>query len=350
MEAIIVKIINRIFLTVLLLIPQLLLAQPNGKELYLLYCEACHQSEGKGGIGLPLSTEKLHYVSDSFLAKTIRHGRTGRIMPGYPGLKDAEVDAIVEYMRNWSDQPAMTFSDRTITGDLANGKKLYLKKCKKCHAEDGSGEGLGTGVTASRERSFMVMPSALNNPDYHAAVTDEGIREIIVADREDSEMPSMAGRLEPREIDDIVAYVRSLKKPPAEPLEDPDELSILMESENDFQSTVDAVRLALTGSNFRTFPERYLEEGLADEFSVNKRQVRLRFCNFSTLFDMLRIEPRLGVVLPCNITVMEQADGRVVMVAPNVVNIAAWFNNDELSEMASEMTESIISVLEEATL
>jgi len=327
-------------------------AAPNGKDLYQQHCESCHQTQGEGGIGLPLSSTKLEHVSDAYLNKTIRLGRPGRIMPAYKYLSDAQVDAIVAYIRQWSGKPAMTFATDVINGDIENGNRLYQKHCAKCHADDGSGEGLGTGVTKSRERSFMIMPAALNNAAYHHAVTDLGIKQIIIADREDSEMPSMAGKLTDKQIDDLVVFVRTLKKPYQDNTTEIEEqgFSITEESPYDFDTTVERVRAALSGSNFRTFPERYVEQGVAAEFNQNKRQVQIRFCNFSTLYDMLRIEPRLGVILPCSVTILEQADGSVILAAPNVIRLASWFNNDELKSMSEEMQESIISVMEEVAL
>ena len=65
---------------------------------------------------------------------------------------------------------------------------------------------------------------------------------------------------------------------------------------------------------------------------------------------MLNIEPRLGVVLPCRITVLERTDGKVVLVASNMVAISRWFNNDELAHLGNAMDEAIVTVIEEATL
>lgn len=327
-------------------------AAPNGETLYQLHCESCHQTHGEGGIGLPLSTIKLAHVSDNYLEKTIRLGRPGRIMPAYPHLSDAQVAALVGYMRSWSDMPMKTFATDTIAGDPANGEKHYKKRCAKCHADDGSGVGEGTGVTKSRKRKFLVMPAAINNSGYLDSVTDEEIREIIIADRDDSKMPSMKGKLTDREIDDVVAYVRSLKvaRPAFEDyLDEQPELSIVVESPNDFESTVDAARRALAGSNFRLFPERFLEQGLVDEFSHNTRQVGIRFCNFTQLYKMLKIEPRLGVLLPCRITIMERPDKSVIIVAPNMKLMSSWFNNDELFKVAGQMEENIMSVIDEVT-
>jgi cytochrome c oxidase cbb3-type subunit 3 len=329
-----------------------LAAGPNGKALYIQHCEACHQTGGEGGIGLTLSSNKLEHVSDEYLARTIRYGRPGRIMPAYRNLSDAQVEAIVRYMRHWSGKPAMQFADSAVAGNVENGEGLYKKHCSKCHADDGSGEGLGTGVTKSRERRFMIMPAAIDNAGYHDSVTDLGIRQIIIADREDSEMPSMAGKLTDSEIDDVVAFVRTLKKP-YEPVDESGleaGYAFVVESPNDFDTTLERLREALEGSNFRIFPERFVEQGIAADFIQNTRQVQIRFCNFSTLYDMLRIEPRLGVILPCSISVMEREDGSVVMSAPNVMRMLIWFNNDELKEMGEKMQNSIISVLDEVSL
>ena len=64
---------------------------------------------------------------------------------------------------------------------------------------------------------------------------------------------------------------------------------------------------------------------------------------------MLNIEPRLGVILPCRITIIERQDGQVILAAPNMKLMASWFNNNELIELAEAMEETIEAVLEEAT-
>jgi len=112
---------------------------------------------------------------------------------------------------------------------------------------------------------------------------------------------------------DVVAYVRTLKPPvPKQGMEEwRGKPAYIMESPYDFETTVENVKQALTGANFRIFPPRYLEQGLTDEFSVNTRQISIRFCNFKELYHLLNIDPRLGTVLPCRINVIER-DGKVL--------------------------------------
>ena len=54
-------------------------------------------------------------------------------------------------------------------------------------------------------------------------------------------------------------------------------------------------------------------------------------------------------MLPCRINVIER-DGKVILVAPNVMEIFRLFNNRELLEVAKVMEDVILGVMEEATL
>lgn len=328
-------------------------AAPDGETLYREHCNACHSTDKQGGIGLPLASSKLADVTDDYLRKTVRIGRPGRVMPGFQRMSDAQVDALVAYLRQASGTTGIAANAEPVTGDIENGGRVYAEHCLECHGADGSGEGEGTGVTQSRDRSFLVMPASISNPGFLAAATDQMIRRVVVAGRKKSDMPAFGrGKLSEREIDDVVAFVRAFGRKQADrPDLDPDDRpSHVLPSPYDFDTTVSNVKASLTGANFRIFPDRFLEQGLVDEFNVNTRQVGIRFCNFSLLYGMLKIEPRLGVVLPCRITIMERPDGEVLLVVPNLRVVSRWFNNDELVDLWDNMEESFEEILDEATL
>lgn len=346
---------NRLMAVFLWLLAGVASGAPDGRALYLEHCSACHQFDGQGGIGLPLAAAKLADVSDVYLRKSIRLGRPGRVMPAFQRMSDAQIDAVVAFLRQRSGTTAPSFSDAPVDGDAARGQVVYAEHCTKCHGPDGRGEGKGTGVTLSRERSFLVMPASISNAGFLASASDRMIRHSISVGRKSSGMPAYGrGKLTGQEIDDVVAYVRSFAERRPEAAQETSDADIrpthLFESPYDFDTTLDNVKMALTGANFRVFPDRFLEQGLIDEFSVNVRQVGVRFCNFNELYGMLKVEPRLGVVLPCRITVMEREDGQVLLAVPNLRVIARWFNNDELVSLWDAMEETFAEIIEEVTL
>lgn len=328
-------------------------AAPDGRALYTEHCSACHHMEGEGGIGLPLFKDKLEDMSDRYLHRTIRHGRPGRVMPAYQRMSDAQVDAIVRYLRELSGTTGRTYATTPVEGDPERGAAVYREHCLECHGAEGEGEGEGTGVTLSRERSFLVMPASISNRGFLASASDQMMRHVVATGRKWSGMPAFGtGKLTDQEIDDVIAYVRAFETTGADvpALDDDARPAHVYESPYDFDETITNLRFALTGANFRIFPDRFFEQGLTDEFSVNQRQVGIRFCNFNVLYGMLKIEPRLGIVLPCRITVMEQPDGSVRLIVPNLRVIARWFNNDELVELWDSMEESFAAIIEEVTL
>lgn len=345
-----------IFLTLLLLAGSWnsVQAAPDGRAIYRAQCAGCHQSEGKGGIGLPLTPEILAHVSDDFIRDTIRYGRPGRIMPSFVHLSDAQVNAVVNFIRSRAGVPEMAFSDKQVKGDAGKGAQLYTQHCASCHGEDGSGKGLGTGVTLSRERSFLVMPAAIGNPGFLAAAPDEMIKHTITVGRSKGGMPAFGKQLSEAEINDIVAHVRSFERPDkvssSMGLTEIIPPSHVVESPVGFKETVKRIKQTLKGYNFRYFPDRYLEEGLTTGMVEHREELAIRFCNFNELYKLLRVEPRLGAVLPCRMTVVKRADGKVLIIAGNMRFIAGRFNNNQLTDWAAEMDRMIQDILDEVTI
>lgn len=327
----------------------------DGQALYDEHCAACHRVNG-GGIGLPLSPSKLATVSDDYIKRTIRNGRRGRIMPAFPELGDRQIEAITAYIRSWSGVAGADYSSVAVSGDPLRGEKLFLNHCEDCHAADGSGAGLGTGVTHSRDRAFAVMPPAITNPGFLASASDQMIKRVIMLGRPGTEMRSFLDKgLVERDIDDLVSYLRSFEQHDSARQSSPEEAetppaSLVVDSPYDFATTVANIKAAITGRNFRYFPDRYLEQGLAPDADIDRRQLAIRYCNFKQLYELVRIEPRLGVVLPCRITVIEQNDGTVQLIAMNLPAIAAFFNNDQLTETTLQFHDTQMAIIEEATL
>ena len=325
-------------------------ADDNGKALYKQHCAACHSNSGKGGIGLPLSTPSvIESLPDSYIRKTIIQGRPGRIMPAFDQLKENDVTAIIGYMRLWGEQKV---SDDTasIKGNPLQGKAVYQKNCVSCHGKNLEGNNLGTGVTFSRERTLPIMPPALNNAGFLDAASDGMLKYSILHGRAGTPMPSFSEMLSEAQVNDVVSFIRAAHKQQTKPPVDEDALSLIYDSPLAFDETVDAVRSTISAYNFRTFPDRYVEQGLTDEFSSNKKQVIIRFCNFNKLYDAIRIEPRIGTILPCKITIFETEEGEVKLVAVNIKRYGSLFNNAQLDKALESISETYEEIIDEVTL
>lgn len=343
-----------------LLLPLLLLltsltsfAAPNGKKLYDSHCLTCHNTHGLGGIGTSLTPAKVVNYSDDYLFKTIRLGRKGRVMPAFKNLSDVQVNAIINYIKSWNSvSKTVIFSDEPILGDAEKGRKLYEHKCQSCHGDNGKSNAKGTGISNSRDREFNIAPPDLSNAGYLASANDAFIKNSIISGQLGSRMPSIDQMgINNEDVDNIVSYIRSFETTQKVEIEpETNEPTLIFDSSYDFDTTVTNLKNALTGLNFRYFPDRYLEMGLADEFVVNKKQLSLRFCNFKQLYNMINTDPRLGIFLPCSITVTENEEGQVQLYLMNMTLISKLFNNDQLTQGAQDLHQIMIDVIEEATL
>ncbi len=328
-------------------------AAPDGARLYQLNCSACHGLNGGGGVGVPLALPAfLNSVDDDFLFTTIREGRPGRVMPAHPSLSDAQVRAIIKHLRNWI--PVDSREERKnyapVEGDAARGKVLYGGYCASCHGTNGGG-GHGTGVTFSRPRDLPIMPPALNNPGFLRAASDQMIKRTLMEGRKGTPMRSyLKMGLNEQNIDDIVTYVRSFEKTPihwkSAELESP---VLMLESDYGLEETVENVKRAAIGKNFRIIRVQNLEEGLFPEEEQNKKQVVIYFCNFGFINRALSLDPRIGLFMPCRITVVEEEDG-VHMMAINPRYLSRVYNNAELDQSCTEMVNIYTEIMEEATL
>jgi len=326
-------------------------AAPDGAGLFHRYCAVCHGDDGKGGVGVPLSLPSfIDTVSDEYLKSTIRLGRPGRIMPAFPKLSDAQINAIVEHMRGWSDAPAVTHNTEPVKGNAKHGEELFASHCVQCHGEKGKG-GTGTGVTFSRKRDLPIIAPALNNSGFLTAATDSMIRYTLIYGREGTPMTSsLVTGLSEEDINDLVSYIRSFELQQENPENaEPVEAVIAAESPYTIEETIENLKAAITDQNFTLIRTDYVEHGFVEEGKENKKQVVLHFCNFSFLYQALAIDPRVGIFLPCRVTVTEQ-DGKVQVATINPMRLSGLFNNDELKAACKEMTGIYEAIIEDAVL
>ncbi|MDH3342462.1 MAG: DUF302 domain-containing protein, partial [Gammaproteobacteria bacterium] len=231
-----------------------------------------------------------------------------------------------------------------------HGKELFSQRCAQCHGADGKG-GKGTGVTFSRKRDLPIIAPALNNPGFLASASDMMIKNTLINGREGTPMVSLLqSGLTEKDIDDVVAFVRSFQEQEVVAFDKGNnDAAIIVESPYGLEETIENLKQAIENQNFKVIRTDYLDHGLVEEGKSDKKKVVVHFCNFNFLFEALSIDPRVGMFLPCRVTVVEH-EGVVQMMTINPMRLSKLFNNDALNEACKAMTETYQGILEDASL
>lgn len=326
----------------------------DGAKLYAVNCSACHGTDGHGGVGVPLALPSfLSSVDDLYLNKSIRQGRPGRVMPAFTRLSNAEVDAIVAHLRSWPGQkPPRTQNRQPIHGDVARGAKLFAAHCAACHGEHGGG-GHGTGVTMSRPRSAPILAPALNNPGFLAAASDTLIKNTLMQGRDGTPMVSfLKNGLTEKDINDVVAFVRHFQSIPHPAVAKPADREppvLVRDSPYSLDETIEKVKTAISGANMRLIRIQTLDQGYVPEGQENHDQTIVYSCDFGFLNEALKVDPRVGLFLPCRVTVVRQGD-KVRVMSINPKQLSRVFNNAELDQLCDRMYQVYKNILEESVL
>jgi mono/diheme cytochrome c family protein/rhodanese-related sulfurtransferase len=179
-----------------------------GRTLYAQLCATCHGPAGNGyaSDNAPSlrTTTFLASATDAFLRDAITRGRPGTAMPAYGQglggpLPPADVQALVAFLRAGSPPP-VALPPGPVAGDAEQGKTLYQSTCARCHGTE-------------KQRSTAVH---LLNPVFLQTAGDQFLRYAIAEGRWPTTMVPWKSTLVPKQIDDLVAYLRS-KAPPMAP-------------------------------------------------------------------------------------------------------------------------------------
>jgi cytochrome c oxidase cbb3-type subunit 3 len=178
-------------------------ASATGQALYARYCQLCHAADATGyaADNAPslVSPTFLASASDAFIASGIRLGRPETAMAAYGKerggpLDDGQIAAIVQFLRS-KGPPAAPLPELTVSGDAARGATLYARHCQSCH---------GGGKTPAKAPQ-------LKNREFLAAASPAFLRHAIVHGRPPTRMPAFQKRLSASQIDDLVAWLASLR-------------------------------------------------------------------------------------------------------------------------------------------
>jgi len=203
-----------------------------GHTAYLRYCALCHGKKAEGyaadhanALG---NRDFLAIATNDFLRKSITDGRPGTPMSSWGRvhggpLDPSQVEDIVAYLRSLArrqfvrvdaidseGESAGVLPARRpikVTGDAQRGAPVWAERCQSCHGARGEGTPKATSVT---------------HPNFLKNVSDGYLRTTIAKGRSGTLMeafsaPKTGAPLSPQNIDDLVAYIRTLEAMPGPP-------------------------------------------------------------------------------------------------------------------------------------
>ena len=216
-----------------------------GKRVFDAQCAWCHGNDGNGGTGPNLHGKLTHAADLKSIVEIVTSGLPGGDMPSFRSpLTEQNIRRVAAYVQSLSRSP-----QRPAPGNAQHGKMVYdANGCASCHTVDGRGGILGpelSNVGGQRGgpylREALVKPEAAHPGGYLVvrAVTGSGeVRGIRVSEDpfwvtirdargvhtlpksevtslerqpDASLMPSYASRIPASDLDDLIAYLSTLR-------------------------------------------------------------------------------------------------------------------------------------------
>ena len=142
-----------------------------GARRYVQFCAACHGADGKGAdkASALAGNPEVMNQSDTELLRTVHDG-TPNGMPPFGQIGDANIAAVVHYLRSLQDSEPSGGKGNpgSATGDADAGEALFFGKaqCSNCHMMRGKGGFIAENLTTyARNRSANAVLQMIVAPD-----------------------------------------------------------------------------------------------------------------------------------------------------------------------------------------
>jgi putative heme-binding domain-containing protein len=114
-----------------------------GRKIFTTLCVVCHGSEGGGGEAPSLNRPTLDRAPDDDALRSLIKGGIENRMPAMRHLSDVEVQQAASYVRSLGRTPAAP-----LVGNVQGGRRVYERVgCPSCHIVNGDGGSFGPALT-----------------------------------------------------------------------------------------------------------------------------------------------------------------------------------------------------------
>jgi uncharacterized protein (DUF302 family) len=114
----------------------------------------------------------------------------------------------------------------------------------------------------------------------------------------------------------------------------------------DFQESIESVTEALKLEGFGIVSNIDIQAKLKEKLGVDfKKYTILGACNPSYAYKSLLAEDKIGVMLPCNIVVIEKNDGTTEVAAVDPIASMMAIQNDTLGPLANDIAVKLKQII-----
>ena len=114
-----------------------------------------------------------------------------------------------------------------------------------------------------------------------------------------------------------------------------------------FEDAIARLTETLKAEGFGVLTEIDVQATLKKKIDTDFRQYKiLGACNPHLAHQALQMEEQLGLLLPCNIVVQVNADGKTVVSALDPVAMFQMVKNDEMTSLAGQVREKVRRAVE----
>jgi cytochrome c oxidase cbb3-type subunit I/II len=217
-----------------------------GKAVYEQHCIICHgkHGDGKGEMAHELAPKPRDFSSADFkyrttpygklpttddLLRTVREGRSGTAMGIFAHLPEADLRAVVEYIkffsRKWRkaenyaptveiQEPPGWFEDQAeLKRRAARGSTLFTTACASCHGPTGAGDGPAAAALRT-PAGDPTTPADLRQPRLRSGPELRDIYRTITTGLSGTPMVGFENTFSDEQRWELVAYVLSLRDRP----------------------------------------------------------------------------------------------------------------------------------------
>lgn len=113
-----------------------------------------------------------------------------------------------------------------------------------------------------------------------------------------------------------------------------------------FDEAIQRATEALKTEGFGVISDIDIQAKLNEKLGINFKKYRiLGACNPGYAYKALQAEEKIGTMLPCNVTVIEQKNGQVEVAAVNPIASMMSIHNPGLEPIAMEVTDRLKKVI-----